>query len=267
MDEKTIAKGQRYLTVVADLDRPRVLYLTGGGRMQESLNGGVLVDADTRAAGRRDGHRNGHVGALRPVHTRASRGRRSEVVFDKFHVMQHLHEVVDWVRRTEHRALKQVDDDRLTGTKYLWLLRPMDMTPTQRVTFRALQGTDLKVARALALKKRFRQFWDYTYAWGRADVLCALVLARDPQSAGADGEGGQAWFSGICTMFSRTCSTASPMPAWKWSTPRSSGSRRPRVASGASSTSRPPFISIAKARTSTHTKACRAFFLKDYGES
>lgn len=70
---------------------------------------------------------------------------------------------MDQVRKAEHRALKQAEDDRLTGTKYLWLMRPKDMSPTQRATFRTLQHSDLKAARAWVLKERFRQFWDYTY--------------------------------------------------------------------------------------------------------
>jgi len=37
------------------------------------------------------------------------------------------------------------------------------MTDAQRATFRGLQRSDLKVARAWALKERFRQFWGYTY--------------------------------------------------------------------------------------------------------
>lgn len=67
------------------------------------------------------------------------------------------------VRRGEHRALKRVGDERLTGSKYLWLRRPEDMTEQQRAAFRALQREDLKVGRAWALKERFRTFWEYRY--------------------------------------------------------------------------------------------------------
>ena len=67
------------------------------------------------------------------------------------------------MRRSEHRALRRTGDDRLTGSKYLWLMRPRDMDSTQRQAFRALQQQDLKVARAWTLKERFRAFWEYTY--------------------------------------------------------------------------------------------------------
>ncbi len=63
----------------------------------------------------------------------------------------------------EHRVLKRAGDKRLTGSKYVWLRRPEDLTAELRVTFRALQREDLKVGRAWALKERFRTFWAYRY--------------------------------------------------------------------------------------------------------
>jgi transposase len=87
----------------------------------------------------------------------------AKIVFDKFHVVKHLHDAVDLVRRAEHRALRRSGDDRLTGSKYLWLMRPRDMTPAQREAFRELQRGDLKVARAWTLKEQFGAFWEYTY--------------------------------------------------------------------------------------------------------
>jgi transposase len=84
-------------------------------------------------------------------------------VFDKFHVVKHLHDAVDHAHRGGHRALKRTGDERLTGFKYLWLRRPEDLSATQRAAFRALQRENLKVGRAWALKERFRTFWEYQY--------------------------------------------------------------------------------------------------------
>jgi transposase len=102
-------------------------------------------------------------------------------VFDKFHIAKHLHDAVDKVRKAEHRALKQAKDDRLTGTKYLWLMRPQAMTAAQRATFRNLLRCDLKVARAWALKERFRQFWGYIYP-GAAQTFFARWVWRATHS-------------------------------------------------------------------------------------
>jgi transposase len=75
-------------------------------------------------------------------------GAAGKIVFDKFHVVKHLHDAVDLVRRGEHRVLRRAGDERLTGSKYLWLRRPETMTEEQRTAFRALQRQDLKVGRA-----------------------------------------------------------------------------------------------------------------------
>jgi transposase len=161
VDEKAIAKRHRYLTVVADLERSRVLYLAED-RTQESLDAFWA----TLTPVQRDGIEVIAMDMWAPYiqSTRTHLQRAEEkIVFDKFHVAKHLQEAVDRVRRTEHRELKQIGDGRLTGTKYLWLMRPQDMTAEQQATFRTLQRRDLKVARAWTLKERFRQFWDYAY--------------------------------------------------------------------------------------------------------
>jgi transposase len=179
VDEKAIAKGHRYLTVVADLDRSRVLYLAED-RKQESLDGFWA----TLTLAQRDGIEAIAMDMWEPYiqSTRASlEDADAKIVFDKFHVAKHLHEAVDRVRRTEHRTLKQMGDARLTGTKYLWLMRPKAMTAEQQATFRTLQRSDLKVARAWALKERFRQFWNYTYC-GAAQKFFARWFWRATHS-------------------------------------------------------------------------------------
>lgn len=161
VDEKAIAKRHRYLTVVADLDRSRVLYLADD-RKRESLDGFWA----TLTPAQREGIAAVALDMWEPYIDSARAHLEtadSQLVFDKFHVEKHVHDAVDKVRRVEHRALQQAEDDRLTGTKYLWLMRPRDMSPEQRALFRALQHSDLKAARAWALKERFRQFWGYTY--------------------------------------------------------------------------------------------------------
>ena len=41
-----------------------------------------------------------------------------KIVFDKFHVAQHLGQAVDEVRRKENKALRAEGDQRLVGTRY-----------------------------------------------------------------------------------------------------------------------------------------------------
>jgi transposase len=161
VDEKAIAKGHRYLTVVADLAQSRVRYLAED-RKQESLDGFWATLTPQQQTGIEAIAMDMWEPYVQSTRTHVAEAD-DKIVFDKFHVAKHLHDAVDRVRRTEHRVLKQVNDPRLTGTKYLWLMRPTAMTAEQRTRFRTVQHTDLKVARAWTLKERFRQFWDYTY--------------------------------------------------------------------------------------------------------
>lgn len=161
VDERAIAKHHKYLTVVADLDRSRVLYLAED-RKEESLDGFW----PTLSPAQQEGIQAIAMDMWEP-YIQSTREHledaATKIVFDKFHIEKHLHEAVDKVRKAEHRALRKADDDRLTGTKYLWLMLPHRMTAAQRQTFRLLKASELDVARAWTLKERFRQFWGYVY--------------------------------------------------------------------------------------------------------
>jgi transposase len=86
-----------------------------------------------------------------------------KIVFDKFHIAKHLSEAVDLVRRRENRQLKASGDDRLAGTRYDWLRHPARMEPEDRKQFAELRDSNLKTARAWALKESMMAFFEYVY--------------------------------------------------------------------------------------------------------
>ena len=74
---------------------------------------------------------------------------------------RHVLEAMDQVRRKEQKELKKRGDQRLTGTKFLWLMtRAGKWTAAQRRAFRALRASTLKSARAWALKEAIRRLWE-----------------------------------------------------------------------------------------------------------
>src|SRR5712692_1904998 len=97
VDEKAIAKRHRYLTVVADLDRSRVLYLADD-RKQESLDGFWATQTPAQRAGLE-----AIAMDMWEPYVQSTRAHLADadtkIVFDKFHVVQHLHDAVDQVRR------------------------------------------------------------------------------------------------------------------------------------------------------------------------
>lgn len=116
VDEKAFRKGHNYVTLVNDLERSRVLYVAEG-RTQGSLDGFW----DTLSEQQRDSivavamdMWEPYLNSVRAHLAEADR----KIVFDKFHIAQHLGEAVDRVRRRENKALRAAGDARLKGTRY-----------------------------------------------------------------------------------------------------------------------------------------------------
>jgi len=85
-----------------------------------------------------------------------------KIAFDKFHIAQHLGEAIDKVRRGEHKQLKAAGDERLTGTRYLWLKHPKNVSDRDwRGRFRGLREAALKTARAWAIRETAMSLWHY----------------------------------------------------------------------------------------------------------
>lgn len=161
VDEKSFRKGHKYLTVVNDLERGRVLYVAED-RKQSSLDGfwETLSEEQIGAieAVAMDMW-DPYVASVREHLPQAGR----KIVYDKFHIAKHLNEAVDQVRRQERKILRAAGDDRLAGTRYDWLRHPARMEPRDRREFAELRNSGLKTARAWALKETLMALFDYRY--------------------------------------------------------------------------------------------------------
>lgn len=67
-------------------------------------------------------------------------GTAGKIVHDRFHIMKHVCEAVDRVRKQEHRELLGQEDHRLKGTKYLWLYRKQNLPDKYRPALEACNG-------------------------------------------------------------------------------------------------------------------------------
>jgi transposase len=89
-----------------------------------------------------------------------------KIVFDRYHIMSHMGTAVDTVRKAENRHLRAGGNDALVGTKYLFLYSAENLPDRHAERFGALRDSDLKTARAWAIKEDLRWLWDYRYrAW------------------------------------------------------------------------------------------------------
>ncbi len=75
----------------------------------------------------------------------------------------HVNDAVNDVRKKGHRALREVDDETLTGTKYLWLYAEENRPERFAEQWAVLQGSHLKTGRAWAIKECLRDLWAYRY--------------------------------------------------------------------------------------------------------
>jgi transposase len=161
VDEKAFRKGHKYFTLVNDVARSRVLYV-GEDRTQASLDGfwptltpQQVGSIQAIAMDMWDPY----VDSVKEHLPEAEK----KIVFDKFHIAGHLGEAVDRVRRRENKTLRAAGDDRLKGTRYHWLRHPAAMEPKDRQQFAALRNSNLKTARAWALKEAAMALFTYKY--------------------------------------------------------------------------------------------------------
>jgi transposase len=160
VDEKSAGRGQsNYVTIVCDLVEGTVEEVTEGREKKSFTRYLDALTPQQREA----------ISAvamdMSEAYIRAVRESLPEaedrIVFDRFHVMQHMGEAVDTVRRREHRKLMEKGDTTLSGTRYVWLYSRENLPSRYWEDYYALRNSDLKTARAWAIKENLRRLWNY----------------------------------------------------------------------------------------------------------
>lgn len=156
VDEKQFRSGHNYISSLIDLNRGRVLEVVED-RTEKSakslFNNGLTTNQRAK------------VEAIAldmwPAYANAAKALlpSAAIVHDRFHISQHLNAAVDLVRKQENRELCKNGDFSLSGTKYMWLANEENIHERFAETFPKLRNSNLKVARAWAIKEQFRAFW------------------------------------------------------------------------------------------------------------
>lgn len=180
VDETSRAKGHRYMTLFADLQQRRVVFVAQG------------KDGDTLRAFKEELEKRG--GAAENIKDLSMdmsaafiRGANEQfpdahVTFDKFHVIKLANEAVDQVRRVEQRSCPV-----LKRTRYLWLRNVENMTHEQHREFAELRKNKLETAKAVAYRELLQELYaqpDYWQAtaffdrWQRSASRCRLPQVK-----------------------------------------------------------------------------------------
>lgn len=158
VDEKAIATRHTYGTLLNDLEHGCVLEVTRD-RRADSLS--ACYDSLGK-----DGLKNVKAVAMdmwKPfiqATLKALPNAKDMIVFDRFHIVRYLTDAVDRVRRSENRKLVAEGDERLVGSKHLWLWNEENVPEWRQVEFEKLKKSKLRTALGWAIKEGFRDFWD-----------------------------------------------------------------------------------------------------------
>jgi transposase len=159
IDEVSRRKGQRYLTLVYDLIRRRLVWI---GEDRET----TTMEKFFEWLGPRRGRSIQVVCCdMWAVYIDAVKTNLpwAALVFDRFHVVQHLNRAVDDVRRQSWRQLRGEERIAFKKTRWLWLKNPWNLRSQERRRLSALCRINQPIVRAYYLKEAFQRFWDYRY--------------------------------------------------------------------------------------------------------
>jgi transposase len=156
-DEISIGRGQRYLTVVLDLDSGAVVFV-GNGRSAESL---APFWRRLRASGAK-------VRAIAmdmsPAYIDAARRNlpQAKIVFDRFHVIKLFNDKLSDLRRQVQSSAEGLAKQVLKCTRWLLLKNPENLDQKRNEKQRLDEALMLNqpLATAYYLKEDLRQFWE-----------------------------------------------------------------------------------------------------------
>lgn len=167
IDEISIRKGHTYRIIVSDLGRRRPIWFGGKDRSTESMDAfyewlGPKKCRKIRLA---------VMDMWKPFSTslkKEGHAPNAVILFDKFHVIKHLGEALDEVRRSEYQRLSGKDRSFIKGQRYTLLSNAENLTKKGRAGLRKLLAANKRLNTAYLLKESFDRLWTYrSEAWMR----------------------------------------------------------------------------------------------------
>ncbi len=167
IDELSIGRGHNYRIVVSDLVRGRPIWFGGTDRSEKSM------DLFFQWLGPRKckGIRLAVMDMWKPFRNstlKAGNAPQAGILYDKFHILKHLNEALDKVRKSEYARLSGKDRRFIKGQKYTLLSRRANLSQEGRQSLKALFKANRRLNKAYLLKEMFSQLWDYKRkVWAR----------------------------------------------------------------------------------------------------
>lgn len=165
IDEISIRKGHTYRIVISDLIRRRPIWFGGADRSEDSMRQFYDWLGEKKSKGIRLAVMDMWKPFRNVTHERAP---QAAILFDKFHIMKHLGEALDKVRKMEYARLQGKDRRYIKGQKYVLLSSRENLTLDGRRSLKTLLAANKRLNTAYLLKESFGQLWDYkSEVWAR----------------------------------------------------------------------------------------------------
>jgi transposase len=197
IDEISIGKGHRYLTVVLDLDSGAVVFV-GDGKGAEAL------EPFWRRIRRSRAKIKAVAMDMSPAYIRAVMDHlpKAHIVFDHFHVIKLYNEKLSDLRRKLYHEVHDVrHKEVIKGTRWLLLKNPQNLNPDKNESQRLQEALQINepLATAYYMKEELRQFWnqpdkasaeDFLNSWiarARASEISMLIRFSNTLAAHKSG--------------------------------------------------------------------------------
>ena len=98
----------------------------------------------------------------------AEKAPQAAILFDKFHIIRHLGEALDEVRKSEYARLSGRQRRYIKGQKYTLLSRRENLSLDGKKALKVLLAANKRLNTAYVLKESFGQLWSYEReGWAR----------------------------------------------------------------------------------------------------
>ena len=167
IDEISIRKGHTYRIVVSDLVRGRPIWFGGHDRSEASLDEFFAWLGPKKCRKIRLAVMDMWK-AFRNSTLKKGNAPQAAILYDKFHVLGHLGEAMDKVRKQEYARLSGEDRRFIKGQRYTLLSHWENLTLEGRMALRVLFKANRRLNKAYLLKESFGQLWEYqSPGWAR----------------------------------------------------------------------------------------------------
>ena len=165
IDEISIRKGHTYRIVVSDLIRGRPIWFGGADRSEASMQQFYDWLGEKKA----HGIRLAVMDMWKPFRKATQdRAPQAAILFDKFHVMRHLNDALDKIRKAEYSRLQGKERRYIKGQKYVLLTSRENLTLDGKKSLKILLAANRRLNTAYLLKESFGQLWSYEHeGWAR----------------------------------------------------------------------------------------------------